>query len=350
MYEVGMENWLIPSKKQRVAKTATPTFRGNFKICTLARRLLYINHNEWGAFYMLILTTFLLVVGVPLFLNWLIFFRRFRSGWFLLAWTSFTVMFVITDAFITPWNQWSYWSLVFIGFLTVIGVIVTFAKLKKVHWKRPSSLLLIATVLMFGGAAYFAIFNISALNAMQKPAKTIALNFPLSSGTFSVSQGGAAKPLQATHADSRSQKYALDLVFINENGLSYGRFLNETTKNELMLGMAVYSPCDGSVSDTRQNIADGQDRDTSSPLGNFVKISCEGASVTLAHLQVGSLTVRSGQAIKSGQMIGRVGLSGETDQAHLHIQAEEVSNDGKNSAIGMTFEGKFLWKNRLIFK
>jgi murein DD-endopeptidase MepM/ murein hydrolase activator NlpD len=39
-----------------------------------------------------------------------------------------------------------------------------------------------------------------------------------------------------------------------------------------------------------------------------------------AHLTTGSVSVRSGQAVRSGELIGRVGHTGNSTAPHLHFQ------------------------------
>lgn len=56
-------------------------------------------------------------------------------------------------------------------------------------------------------------------------------------------------------------------------------------------------------------------------LGNYITIqSTDGIFALLAHLKKGSVSVMEGQKVESGELIGRVGNSGNTIQPHLHFQ------------------------------
>jgi murein DD-endopeptidase MepM/ murein hydrolase activator NlpD len=54
--------------------------------------------------------------------------------------------------------------------------------------------------------------------------------------------------------------------------------------------------------------------------GNFVIIQGAVGSVLLAHLTPGSVKVRAGQAVAEGEVLGRVGHSGNSTAPHLHLQ------------------------------
>jgi murein DD-endopeptidase MepM/ murein hydrolase activator NlpD len=54
--------------------------------------------------------------------------------------------------------------------------------------------------------------------------------------------------------------------------------------------------------------------------GNFVIIEGAAGSVLLAHLVPGSVMVREGQAVAEGEIVGRVGHSGNSTAPHLHLQ------------------------------
>ena len=89
---------------------------------------------------------------------------------------------------------------------------------------------------------------------------------------------------------------------------------------------------------TRNNLPDipplneppGSNFTTQTTLGNNVELKLRGGRYVLyAHLKNGSIRVRPGQRVRSGQMLARVGNSGQTGGSHLHFQV----NDGPNLAI-----------------
>jgi hypothetical protein len=56
------------------------------------------------------------------------------------------------------------------------------------------------------------------------------------------------------------------------------------------------------------------------PTGNHVMIRMEtGTYLVIAHLKNGSLTVKTGETVAEGQVIGQCGNSGNTSEPHIHI-------------------------------
>lgn len=91
-------------------------------------------------------------------------------------------------------------------------------------------------------------------------------------------------------------------------------------------GVAVKAVADGVVLGTRNNVDDASIRDANAPdiagreCGNGVRINhAEGYVTQACHLMKGSIPVRTGQMIKAGDIIGKIGLSGQTEFPHLHL-------------------------------
>ena len=73
---------------------------------------------------------------------------------------------------------------------------------------------------------------------------------------------------------------------------------------------------------TRPDVPVG-DSDLEHPEGNIVVVDIGGGrDVLYAHLKQGSARVRVGDRVVSGQDIGLVGDSGNSDEPHLHIQVQ----------------------------
>jgi len=60
--------------------------------------------------------------------------------------------------------------------------------------------------------------------------------------------------------------------------------------------------------------------------GNYVVLKCGAVYPLLAHLRCGSLRVKVGDRVRSGDRVGDVGNSGSSIQPHLHFQVMENAN------------------------
>jgi hypothetical protein len=97
----------------------------------------------------------------------------------------------------------------------------------------------------------------------------------------------------------------------------------------LARGVAVLAPAAGTVAGVRDGMPDVAIDAPGAPAlegrncGNGVRLEHgDGWVSQLCHLRRGSITVRPGDRVVAGEMVGRVGLSGETSFPHLHIGVE----------------------------
>ena len=81
--------------------------------------------------------------------------------------------------------------------------------------------------------------------------------------------------------------------------------------------MPIYAPADGTVYQAR----DGQGSSSVPDYGNYVVIQHASGIWTLSgHMLKGSVCVKKGQAVKRGQMLGRMGSSGYSFGCHDHFE------------------------------
>jgi hypothetical protein len=72
--------------------------------------------------------------------------------------------------------------------------------------------------------------------------------------------------------------------------------------------------------------------------GNNVVVTLgNGAFVYYAHLQPGSLCVKPGDRVRRGQVLGRLGNSGNTDAPHLHLHISDGSDDHSLASEGLPY-------------
>ncbi|RNL83157.1 M23 family metallopeptidase [Halostreptopolyspora alba] len=75
-------------------------------------------------------------------------------------------------------------------------------------------------------------------------------------------------------------------------------------------------------------------------LGNHIVLACAGSDtyVVLAHLRRGSTTVRVGDRVQPGQLLGHCGNSGNTTTPHLHIQLMEHPRASVAAGLRFVFD------------
>jgi hypothetical protein len=119
-------------------------------------------------------------------------------------------------------------------------------------------------------------------------------------------------------------------------------------------GVNVLAAAPGRVLRVRDGVMDRSIRDE--PAGAVAGIECgngvviahaDGWETQYCHMRQGSLAVRSGEEVKAGTILGKVGLSGNTEFPHLHIT---VRKDGRvvdpfayGAAAGACHAGQSLW-------
>jgi murein DD-endopeptidase MepM/ murein hydrolase activator NlpD len=74
--------------------------------------------------------------------------------------------------------------------------------------------------------------------------------------------------------------------------------------------------------------------------GNYVLIRHDGGEHSLyAHLKQASVIVKPGDVVKSGQMIGEAGSSGNSTEPHLHFQVIDGADFNTARGLPVSFEG-----------
>ncbi|MBD2463427.1 M23 family metallopeptidase [Oscillatoria sp. FACHB-1407] len=172
------------------------------------------------------------------------------------------------------------------------------------------------------------------------------------SQSYYVAHGGNS-PAINYHNVNPTQQYALDVVKLNALGTRANGLYPRSLTNYAIWGEPLYSPCNGTIRETRNDLPDliPPQTDSQNPAGNHILIQCRGADILMAHLQRGSLMVQTGETVKVGQAIAKVGNSGNTSEPHLHIHARR-ENTGpsllEGEGIPITFDGRFLVRNSLF--
>ena len=206
----------------------------------------------------------------------------------------------------------------------------------------------------------FAVFAIWAVSGNFQSGTSVSLSFPLKDGQYYILEGGDSPLINTTHhaLPPVPQKYALDIIAIGEFGKRSVGFFPESPDEYYVFGKSVFSPIDGIVTAVVDQYVDslsaGPKMDENEAYGNRIIIQNDSLEIMLAQLKQGSISVRLGDTIFSGQQIAAVGCSGDVSEPHLHIQATIPATDARvrqywdRSGIPMQFSGRFLVKNDIF--
>jgi hypothetical protein len=208
----------------------------------------------------------------------------------------------------------------------------------------------------------FSATIVIAVMGYRAPTAAFAeLAFPLRGGTYAIGSGGGSGLLNfhlKTLADPayrsvRGQAYAVDVVKLNRFGARSTGFAPSDPAAYAIFGETLYSPCDGTVAKAKDGLPDHNPpaRDPKNLAGNFVFLQCGEFQVLLAHMKHGSVKVREGDRVATGQALGEVGNSGNTTEPHLHLHAQRAGSaefflDGE--PLPMMVDGRFLVRNDRI--
>lgn len=179
----------------------------------------------------------------------------------------------------------------------------------------------------------------------------IELRNPLSTEAF-VFQGGRSS-IYNHHYNVNGQSYAVDLV----PNASMAQTQMTTLDDFPCFNAKVFAPIEGEVHNLRDDIHDNSVGTTNirTPEGNFVTLKIRNDKyLVLAHFKKGSIKVKKGQKIKTGQLIGKCGNSGNSTAPHIHLQIQNEENmwSPSNQTFPIKLLSKSVWmqpKRNLVF-
>ena len=160
---------------------------------------------------------------------------------------------------------------------------------------------------------------------------------------------GATLPLNGTiHV---AERFAIDFVQLNgKNMLITGPM--EKLSSYAYFGDEIYSVADGTVVGTEDGLKEQvpgklpADATIQMAAGNHVVVDIGGGRFAFyAHMQPGSVRVKVGDKVRTGQVLGLLGNSGNTDTPHLHFHVMDgpsplVSNGLPYVFTGFTGQGR----------
>jgi hypothetical protein len=170
-------------------------------------------------------------------------------------------------------------------------------------------------------AAIGALLVTAYWNASQYPPLEagVVLDPPFEGEWVAIGAGATGRTNH--HNRIPSQRFAIDIAKACSDGRLF-RGQGNAFDESCTFGAAVLSPVAGVIA----HVVDGlSDLDSKRELaGNHVIIRmADHRYVALAHLQQGSITVKAGDSVETGQKIGHAGNSGNSDFPHLHIHVQD---------------------------
>lgn len=209
------------------------------------------------------------------------------------------------------------------------------------------------------------------MNGFEEP---VIVQFPLRGEWMAPNTPGKKVPSHGT--DQLGETFAFDFLqvdwerngrpFYNTNLLRYVLFgvpLNKCYS----WGKEIHAPCDGEViiagdgyterrivhliSDLfvavkNANAFNAEKDGIQSVAGNYIVLKCSNdIYAAFAHLQKGSISVSVGQSVKKGDILGKVGHSGNSTAPHLHFQLMDSSNILSAKGIPCAFEQYELFQD-----
>lgn len=194
----------------------------------------------------------------------------------------------------------------------------------------------------------------------------IIVEFPLRGEWLSPNTPGTKIPSHGTN--QFGTRYAYDFIQVDWDRKGWPAYRVSFLKyllfgvplNEYYCwGQKVYSPCDGIIVQVedgyeeraRTNLLsdmtnafknahyfDPEKENIQSVAGNYIIIKYgDNVYAGLVHLKTGSIQVSVGQSVKKGELIGRVGHSGNSFAPHLHFQLMDSSDIATANGLPCAF-------------
>ena len=140
-----------------------------------------------------------------------------------------------------------------------------------------------------------------------------------------------------------AQRFAIDWEQVDaENRLFKGD--KHALESYMIYGREVLAVADGTVIASRNDLPEQIPGALPANLpiadadGNFIILDIGGAYVLYAHLQPGSVLVAAGAQVKRGDIIGKVGNTGNTQAPHLHLHVVDGPSPLLSNGIPYVFD------------
>lgn len=270
-----------------------------------------------------------------------------------LGWLMRVVYGACYFAFIAVIGRWDFLSVtlaVALPIVFLVSALLAYRRVRHGPWNASASLMR-SHGFTAAMAVFFLALTARALSGYGYQDTAVELEFPFAAGTYYIGQGGSATAINYHHND-RSQRFALDIVALNDFGARAAGMMPSDLTDYVAYNRAVQSPCTGVAISMHDGIDDNRisETNTREPAGNHIILACGTARVLLAHLRKGSIAIKGGELVTSGETLGRVGNSGNSSEPHLHMHAYlgGVMDYNAGEGVPMTFGGRFLVRGSTV--
>lgn len=269
--------------------------------------------------------------------------RSRRPGWW--TWVAFALAIFQFGAYLVPQARPG-----------LVGAILWMFGSDQVLWAGLAVLLLIVGLIwsawrrpFWSGRRTVAFAVLVALAVSPRAFRTypsshdgspslVRFRLPLD-GPITVGWGGAT-PQVNYHVIAPDQRWAYDLA-VTRDGRTHPAGAG-TPEQYYVYGAPVLAPADGTVRavhDGEPDMAIGvMGAAGADPCGNHVIIEVGPSEfLFLCHMQPGSVAVKPGDTVKTGQVVGHVGNSGNTSEPHLHIHLQDTPEPYFGEGIPLCF-------------
>ena len=270
------------------------------------------------------------------------------------------VLLALTLAGIWPawWLPWAYWLALAAALLAALRR----GGAKRLPPMRAWTWAAVAMLALLGSFAGF--YAAQALAGRSPPATpAVDLQLPLRAGPYYVVNGGFAEPISShmvtlPRATARQrayygQSYAVDIVKAGSWGFTSRGLLPRDPSRYAIFGESIFAPCAGIAVQAVDGLPDMPvpRMDAEHMAGNHVLLRCGGVDVLLAHMKKGSLRIAKGDRVRTGELLGEVGNSGNSSLPHLQVHAQKPGTEQmplSGDPIPIRFNGRFLYRGDLL--
>ena len=201
-----------------------------------------------------------------------------------------------------------------LGLISLIGIVI-YAIVKRKFNRLMSATLIVALICLIPAISLVKPLPFPASLESTQPSATVRLpaNVPLI-----VAWGGDTKETNY-HVIAPDQRWAYDLLVAPA---AHG---SDKLDDYGCYGVPVVAPASGLIVKAHDGEPDAVpgvvSNNFTAPTGNHVVIQLPetGTYLVIAHLKPGSVTVKTGDTVTEGQVIGACGNSGNTSEPHIHI-------------------------------